>query len=282
MIDKTFIDDHLDGLKDCVRDASKAILEVYQSTDYGEINKRDGSPLTIADKNANEIILNRLNKLTPDIPIISEETFELSSLKNLNETYWLVDPLDGTKEFINKTDEFTVNIALINNKSSVFGIVAAPVTGKIWHGSMFDKDPETNTISDDKELNRFDALNFTKYIVMSKSHKNQNDENFLKFLYLNKISYEIVEKGSALKLCSLADKEADIYPRFGPTSEWDIAAAHAVLNSHGGSVINIKNEMELEYAKESSILNPYFIAFKNNAIKNEFLPVLRDFFKKLV
>ena len=282
MIDKTFIDDHLDGLKDCVRDASKAILEVYQSNDYGEINKRDGSPLTIADKNANEIILNRLNKLTPDIPIISEETFELSSLKNLNETYWLVDPLDGTKEFINKTDEFTVNIALINNKSSVFGIVAAPVTGKIWHGSMFDKDLETNTISDDKELNRFDAHNFTKYIVMSKSHKNQNDENFLKFLDLNKISYEIVEKGSSLKLCSLADKEADIYPRFGPTSEWDIAAAHAVLNSHGGSVINIKNEMELEYAKESSILNPYFIAFKNNAIKNEFLPVLRDFFKKLV
>ena len=272
MIDKTFIDDHLDGLKDCVRDASKAILEVYKSTDYGEINKRDGSPLTIADKNANEIILNRLNKLTPDIPIISEETFELSSLKNLNETYWLVDPLDGTKEFINKTDEFTVNIALINNKSSVFGIVAAPVSGKIWHGSMFDKETETNEISD----------NFTKYIVMSKSHKNQNDENFLKFLDLNKISYEIVEKGSSLKLCSLADKEADIYPRFGPTSEWDIAAAHAVLNSHGGSVINIKNEMELEYAKESSILNPYFIAFKNNAIKNEFLPVLRDFFKKLV
>jgi len=272
MIDKTFIDDHLDGLKDCVRDASKAILEVYQSSDYGEINKCDGSPLTIADKNANEIILNRLNKLTPDIPIISEETFELSSLKNLNETYWLVDPLDGTKEFINKTDEFTVNIALINNKSSVFGIVAAPVSGKIWHGSMFDKETETNEISD----------NFTKYIVMSKSHKNQNDENFLEFLDINKVSYKIVEKGSSLKLCSLADKEADIYPRFGPTSEWDIAAAHAVLNSHGGSVINIKNEMELEYAKESSILNPYFVAFKNNAIKNEFLPVLRDFFKKLV
>ena len=131
MIDKTFIDSHLDGLKECVVDASKAILDVYESSDFGEINKKDGSPLTIADKNANEIILNRLNQLTPDIPIISEETFELSSLNNLNETYWLVDPLDGTKEFINKTDEFTVNIALIIDKSSVFGIVAAPVTGKI-------------------------------------------------------------------------------------------------------------------------------------------------------
>ena len=97
MIDKTFIDSHLDGLKECVVDASKAILNVYESSDFGEINKKDGSPLTIADKNANEIILNRLNQLTPDIPIISEETFELSSLNNLNETYWLVDPLDGTK-----------------------------------------------------------------------------------------------------------------------------------------------------------------------------------------
>ena len=116
MIDKTFIDSHLDGLKECVVDASKAILDVYESSDFGEINKKDGSPLTIADKNANEIILNRLNQLTPDIPIISEETFELSSLNNLNETYWLVDPLDGTKEFINKTDEFTVNIALIKIK----------------------------------------------------------------------------------------------------------------------------------------------------------------------
>ena len=128
MIDKAFIDAHLEGLKECVKDASNAILEVYKSSDFGEINKQDGSPLTIADKNANEIILNRLNLLTPDIPIISEETFEVESLDSLSETYWLVDPLDGTKEFINKTDEFTVNIALIDNKKAIFGIVAAPVT----------------------------------------------------------------------------------------------------------------------------------------------------------
>ena len=94
MIDKAFIDAHLEGLKECVKDASNAILEVYESSDFGEINKQDGSPLTIADKNANEIILNRLNLLTPDIPIISEETFEVESLESLSETYWLVDPLD--------------------------------------------------------------------------------------------------------------------------------------------------------------------------------------------
>ena len=158
MIDKAFIDSHLDSLKECVKDASKAILDVYESGNFGEINKKDASPLTVADKNANDIILNRLNKLSPDIPIISEETFELSSLNSLSDTYWLVDPLDGTKEFINKTDEFTVNIALINAKSSVFGIVAAPVTGKIWHGSKFDNEAETKT--------GFGNIR----IVMSKSH----------------------------------------------------------------------------------------------------------------
>ena len=95
-------------------------------------------------------------------------------------------------------------------------------------------------------------------------------------------SYEIIEKGSSLKLCSLADNEADIYPRFGPTSEWDIAAAHAVLSSFNGSVVKVSNNEELDYAKETSILNPYFIAFRNNAIKSDLLPVLGDFFKKLV
>ncbi len=270
MIDKAFIDVHLDGLKDCVKDASKAILEVYDSDDFGETNKKDGSPLTIADKNANEIILSKLNFLTPDIPIISEETFESESLQALSETYWLVDPLDGTKEFINKTSEFTVNIALINNRRSIFGIVAAPVRGKIWNGSIFDIRSEVDSVPENIR------------IVMSKSHKNENDKKFLDFLDMNEVQYQIVEKGSSLKLCSLADNEADIYPRFGPTSEWDIAAAHAVLNSCGGSVINIKEETELDYAKKSTILNPYFMAFRNKALENEFLDLLRDFFKKLV
>ena len=172
---------------------------------------------------------------------------------------------------INKTDEFTVNIALINNKKAVFGIVAAPVSGRTWIGSVFDN-------------NSYDEENFNKNIriVMSKSHKSENDKAFLQFLNNKEYTFEVVEKGSSLKLCTLADNDADIYPRFGPTSEWDIAAAHAVLSSHGGSVIKINDNEELDYAKESSILNPYFIAFRNNALKNEFLPVLGDFFKKLV
>ena len=270
MIDKAFIDSHIDDLIDCVNKASKEIINVYKSDDFGQIEKSDGSPLTIADKNANQVILDELKLISSDISIISEETFENNLLKNLDKTYWLVDPLDGTKEFINKTDEFTVNIALIDNKQAIFGIVAAPVSGKIWHGSIFDKN---NTEEESVDKIR---------IVMSKSHKSENDRAFLEFIDNKNINYEIIEKGSSLKLCSLADNEADIYPRFGPTSEWDIAAAHAVLSSFNGSVVKISDKEELDYAKESSILNPYFIAFRNNAIKTDFLPVLGDFFKKLV
>ena len=270
MIDKAFIDDHLDELIECVNKASKEIISIYMGDDFGQIEKSDGSPLTIADKNANQVILDELQSISSDISIISEETFENNLLKNLDKTYWLVDPLDGTREFINKTDEFTVNIALIDNKKAIFGIVAAPVTGKVWHGSVFEKN-NTDEGSVDKIR-----------IVMSKSHKSENDRAFLEFIDSKNINYEIIEKGSSLKLCSLADNEADIYPRFGPTSEWDIAAAHAVLSSFNGSVVKVSNNEELDYAKETSILNPYFIAFRNNAIKSDLLPVLGDFFKKLV
>ena len=270
MIDKAFIDSHIDKLTDCVNKASKEIINVYEGDDFGHIEKSDGSPLTIADKNANQVILDDLKSISSDISIISEETFENNQLKNLDKTYWLVDPLDGTKEFINKTDEFTVNIALIDNKQATFGIVAAPVTGKVWYGSVFDKN-----ITEEGSVDKI-------RIVMSKSHKSENDKAFLEFIDSKNINYEIIEKGSSLKLCSLADNEADIYPRFGPTSEWDIAAAHAVLSSFNGSVVKISDNEELDYSKETSILNPYFIAFRNNAIKTELLPILGDFFKKLV
>ena len=270
MVSKTFFDNHLDALKECVNLASDEIMQIYNSDSFDQEEKSDGSPLTKADKKSNEIILNSLEKISKDISIISEETFSEDLIKSLDQTYWLVDPLDGTKEFINKTGEFTVNIAMINNKKVIFGIVGAPVTGKIWHGSIFEDVHSQNDSSDKLR------------IVMSKSHKSDKDKAFLNYIESKSIDYEIIEKGSSLKLCSLADNEADIYPRFGPTSEWDIAAAHAVLNQKGGSVIKIEDYDELAYAKEDSILNPYFIAFRNDSIKSDFLPVLGDFFKKLV
>ena len=270
MVGKTFFHNHLDDLKECINFASDEIMQIYNSDNFDQEKKLDGSPLTKADKRSNEIILNSLEKISKDISIISEETFSEDLIKSLDQTYWLVDPLDGTKEFISKTGEFTVNIAMINNKKVVFGIVGAPVTGKIWHGSIFEGVQSKNDSSDKLR------------IVMSKSHKSDKDKAFLNFIESKSIDYEIIEKGSSLKLCSLADNEADIYPRFGPTSEWDIAAAHAVLNQKGGSVIKIGDYEELAYAKEDSILNPFFIAFRNNSIKSDFLPVLGDFFKKLV
>ena len=270
MIDKTFFDNRLFALKECVALASNEIMQIYNSDSFDQEEKSDGSPLTKADKKSNEVILNSLEKISKDISIISEETFSEDLIKSLDQTYWLVDPLDGTKEFINKTGEFTVNIAMINNKKVIFGIVGAPVTGKIWYGSVFEDVEAQN-----------DSIENLR-IVMSKSHKSDKDKAFLNYLESKNIGYEIIEKGSSLKLCSLADNEADIYPRFGPTSEWDIAAAHAILNQKGGSVIKIGDYEELAYAKEDSILNPFFIAFRNNSIKSDFLPVLGDFFKKLV
>ena len=137
MVSKNFFDNHLDALKECINLASDEIMQIYNSDSFDQEEKSDGSPLTKADKKSNEIILNSLEKISKDISIISEETFSEDLIKSLDQTYWLVDPLDGTKEFINKTGEFTVNIAMINNKKVVFGIVGAPVTGEIWHGSIF-------------------------------------------------------------------------------------------------------------------------------------------------
>ena len=127
MISKTFFDNHLDALKECVNLVSDEIMQIYNSDSFDQEEKSDGSPLTKADKKSNEIILNSLEKISKDISIISEETFSEHLIKSLDQTYWLVDPLDGTKEFINKTGEFTVNIAMINNKKVVFGIVGVVV-----------------------------------------------------------------------------------------------------------------------------------------------------------
>ena len=135
---KEFANQIIDDLINCVDAASKEIMQIYNSDNFEMSDKADGSPLTLADKASNQIITEGLKKITPDITVISEETFEDAILKALPNLYWLVDPLDGTREFINKNDEFTVNIALIEDRKPVFGIVAAPVFEKCWHGSIFD------------------------------------------------------------------------------------------------------------------------------------------------
>jgi len=262
MIDKAFIDKYLEGLKECVKDASNAILEVYESSDFGETNKQDGSPLTIADKNANEIILNRLNLLTPDIPIISEETFEVESLQSLNETYWLVDPLDGTKEFIKKNGEFTVNIAFINEGYTKIGFINAPAKNKIFFNDekksyiIETESKDEISIKKAKQIKVSDQKQKNLIATISRSHSGKEIDNYLKDYDIEKINYV----GSSYKFCLIASGEAHIYPRMSPTCEWDTAAGHAILKTAGGNVTLLNGE-ELRYGfKENNFINPNFIA----------------------
>ncbi len=221
---KEFANQIIDDLINCVDAASKEIMQIYNSDNFEMSDKADGSPLTLADKASNQIITQGLKKITPDITVISEETFEDAILKALPNLYWLVDPLDGTREFINKNDEFTVNIALIEDRKPVFGIVAAPVFKKCWHGSILDNYHSDKSIPD------------VLRIVMSKSHKSDNDKAFLKYLNEKGVNYEIIEKGSSLKLCAIADNEADIYPRFGSRDESSSGSHHISVNRQRASV----------------------------------------------
>jgi len=307
-INQKFLESILEPLKQTTASASEAIMEVYNSESYDTEIKADGSPVTEADNRANDIIIRSLKEITPDIPIISEETFH-SEDQNPEGPYWLVDPLDGTKGFINKDGNFTVNIALIDNAMPIFGIIEAPATGKIWSGSFFQRPVRrfrfgalfffigpfafipwyiqhksygphsvTKEMIDGKLVYKDGPLR----LVMSKNHQTEIDRKFLDFLTSKDIAYTLVEKGSSLKLCALADNEADIYPRFGPTSEWDIAAGHACLIKQGGRVCQMSSGEHLAYTKEESILNPAFVGFRNTYLKDRYLGLISEFYKKLV
>ena len=256
----------LPDLIDLSSQASSSIMDIYNS-DFSHKNKDDGSPLTLADEASNNIIIEGLKGITPEIQVVSEETFKNNI--SYEDSYWLIDPLDGTKEFINRNGDFSVNISFIHKQQSIFGVVQRPVDLRIW--TSLD------------EVSQLKAREIIKplRIVMSRSHKRKEDTMFLKLLQDCEIDYELVEKGSSLKICALCDDEADIYPRFGPTSEWDIAAADAVLSSYGGSIFSLDNFKKLEYSKKN-ILNPPFIAYSNELIKQSYGQKVEDCIKKLL
>ena len=255
----------LPNLKDVSSKASNSIMEIYNS-DFSYKNKDDGSPLTLADESSNNIIIEGLKRITPEIQIVSEETFNNDI--SYEDGYWLIDPLDGTKEFINRNGDFSVNISFIYMHQTIFGIVQRPTDMKIW--TSLDKVSQTKT--EETEPLR---------IVMSRSHKREADTMFLQFLKDNGINYVLVEKGSSLKICALCDDEADIYPRFGPTSEWDIAAADAVLESYGGSIYSLESFEKIKYSKKN-ILNPPFIAYRNELIREVYSQKVEEYVKKLL
>ena len=248
----TFTDDLIESLLDLSIEAGDAILEIYH-TDFDVRSKDDSSPVTEADEKAEAIILAGLAELAPSIPAIGEEAYTAGSRPDISGgTFWLVDALDGTKEFVNKRDEFTVNIALIENGVPTFGIVHAPAISKTyWGGSFGAFCLEGKGIK--RSIEARQPAEDGIVVVASRSHR-AGEEEFLK----DYVVKSVVNSGSSLKLCLIAAGEADLYPRLGPTSEWDIAAGHAVLAAAGGSITQIDGA-PFVYGKDN-ILNPHFIA----------------------
>lgn len=249
--------------------AGQAILEVY-SSDFEVQSKADNSPLTQADLASHHCIVAGLESLTPGMPIISEE----SGLPDYEERrqwdrYWLIDPLDGTKEFVNRNGEFTVNIALIDKQKPVFGVVHVPVQGKTYLGcegyGAERRDAEGNVESIQVSATSADPVR----VVGSRSHRGASLDEYL----LNLGECDMIPMGSSLKFCVIAEGGADLYPRLGLTSEWDTAAAQAVVEQAGGSVVTLDGKA-MKYNAKSDILNPYFFAI--GAADRDWLALLPD------
>lgn len=247
-------------------EAGKEILEIYK-TDFNVEFKDDKSPLTMADKNANKVIIRFLK--TTGIPVLSEEGRNIPYNERKNWTQlWIVDPLDGTKEFVKKNGEFTVNIALVKDGSPVFGVVYAPFLDILYVGDVKEGAYKVEKASENPDLmkalnadNKLPIIQKKDYygIVASRSHLTKETENFIKKLEQEHNNVKIVSKGSSLKLCMVAEGEADIYPRFAPTSEWDTAAGHAVVVASGGKVVKAEIPEKNVVYNKINILNPWFI-----------------------
>ncbi|MGK0185525.1 MAG: 3'(2'), 5'-bisphosphate nucleotidase [Verrucomicrobiales bacterium] len=240
--------------------AGAAILDVY-SKDFTVETKADDSPLTEADQRANAIILEDLANQFPEVPVISEETKALPFEERKHwDWYWLVDPLDGTKEFVKKNGEFTVNIALVHNGVPWAGVVYQPVTGTFYYavkgkGAWQKK-------GDDAPAPMKGGPHYSELqnivVVASRSHMSTEVEEFVADLRQQGKAVEFLSAGSSLKLCLVAAGEATVYPRLGPTMEWDTGAAHAVATEAGRKVLHFETREPLAYNKEN-LLNPWFI-----------------------
>jgi 3'(2'), 5'-bisphosphate nucleotidase len=249
-------------------DAGNEILKVYNSDNFNVEIKKDKSPLTRADKNAHNKIAEYLNKT--DIPVLSEEGRDIPHAERKKwHKLWIVDPLDGTKEFIKRNDEFTVNIALIENHNPVFGVIFVPVTGDLYFGignvgayrlnisdiDIFTIDNVDKIIEKSVRLPQKSERPFT--VVASRSHLSPETEQFINKLKSENPDLVSISRGSSLKLCAVAEGSADIYPRFAPTMEWDTAAGQAIVEAAGRTVTQVSGE-PVVYNKQN-LLNPWFI-----------------------
>ena len=250
-----------EGIIALAREAATRILAVYDS-DFAVEHKDDRSPLTAADLAAHHCIVDGLARLAPQIPVLSEESAEQvpASVRRQWSRMWLVDPLDGTREFVKRNGEFTVNIALIDDGSTVLGVVQAPVTGVVWHGQRgrgaFRRDGDADT-----SIHVRAPATPPLRVAASRSHRDARTEAFMQRMG----EIEPIGVGSSLKFCRLADGAMDVYPRFGPTSEWDTAAGQCVLEAAGGAVFDPRGR-PLRYNQRDTILNGDFIALGDTSL----------------
>lgn len=246
--------DLLQQLVPIVRAAGERVMAVY-ATDFDVLSKDDASPVTAADQQAEDLITEALMRLTPGIPVVGEEAVSGGARPTIGERFWLVDPLDGTKEFISRNGEFTVNVALVRDHQPVLGVVAAPALGltyyaAVGHGAFrvqHGQAPESIHVRPAGDL---------LVVVGSRSHRGDSLDGLIAKLG----AHEMRPMGSALKFCLVAEGSADFYPRLGPTSEWDTAAAQAVLEVAGGAVTTLDGQ-PLRYNRRDTLLNPFFLAF---------------------
>ena len=242
---------------------SGLIIKTYYKSNNDISFKTDHSPLTEADLASNKFIINSLSELNADIPILSEESLVDWGVRKNWSRSWLVDPLDGTKEFINQRAEFTVNIALIENNEPILGVIYAPALSVLYYASKNNGsyklacDQTINSLSDSTKIQTSHKKNSDHlYVFKSRSHSNDEFESWVEN---NVDDYELIQKGSSIKFCEIAEGKVDLYPRFGSTSEWDTAAGHVILVEAGGEIKSIDDEKIL-YNNKESVINPPFIA----------------------
>jgi 3'(2'), 5'-bisphosphate nucleotidase len=246
----------IDALVEIVEEAGREIMKVYASN-FDVVTKDDASPLTQADLASHRTIRDALNRLTPDIPVLSEESnLPDFATRRAWTRYWLVDPLDGTKEFVSRNGEFTVNIALISDHAPVLGVVFVPVSNTTYTGAAGVGAFCQHGSASPQAIRVTTPAAVPLRIVGSRSHRGDSLDQYLPRLE----PYQLIAVGSSLKFCLVAEGTADFYPRFGPTSEWDTAAAHAVVEAAGGAVIRTDGT-PLRYNAGAGLLNPHFLVF---------------------
>lgn len=253
-------DYQIEQLNSVAKSAGQAIMSVYQRDDVGIQHKADDSPLTQADLAAHQVIAEGLKALFPSVPQLSEEAADIpfSERRQWSE-YWCIDPLDGTKEFINRNGDFTVNIALIQQGKPVFGVIYIPVTEELyWGGSNYgafkQQHQHTEAIS-------CRPLGDELVLIASRRHGQDKNDRLLANLDSRFQQVATLNRGSSLKMCMIAEGKADFYPRLFPTSEWDTAASQAIVEAAGGLLVNAETLQPLRYNQKDDLTNPYFLVF---------------------